>query len=322
MKKIYSLLIALLVCGGMFAQTGVNVEVAFTTEPIEIDGFLDEAWDAVAEVAIELPFREEVPTVTSWWKALYDEDYCYVVVNVIDEGNHWPSWESGGNSWEYDKPEVYWDMNEVIADAVGVSVASSGHWQIADGFVEATYDTEIEVAATTQKPGGKIGYSLSGEDYVYEHAMLWSTLLDKNGTAYTAADVRNVLGDIGFDVTIIDQDEGITTARQRAVWQSDGTVDECWNNMDGCGTITLLEPSSSKEVKNIEMSVYPNPASNHVTINAQFTRVDVSNILGQQVKSIAQNSRTLNISDLSKGVYVLKAYNNDKYVGTAKFTKN
>jgi hypothetical protein len=30
--------------------------------------------------------------------------YCAV---FVDDDNHWPGCEAGGNSWEYDKPEFY-----------------------------------------------------------------------------------------------------------------------------------------------------------------------------------------------------------------------
>jgi hypothetical protein len=321
MKKIYSLLIALLVCGSLIAQTGVNVDVDYTSEPVEIDGYVEELWDAVDPVLVELTFLDEQPTVEgSYWKALYDDDYCYVLVEVYDQGGHYPSWMSGGNSWEYDKPEVYWDVNENIADGQGCANPNTGHWQLADGFLEDSYDVQIEVAQAYPNPGGLICYSRAGDDYVYEHAVPWANMVNADGVALDVESARD-LGDIGFDVTIIDQDEGITTARQRAVWQSDGTVDECWNNMDGCGTITLKPVSSPSSLKNLSMNLYPNPASSTVTIAANFNRVVISNILGQEVKTIATASRTLNISDLSKGVYVINAYNNDKHVGTAKLTK-
>ncbi|MBN1927599.1 MAG: T9SS type A sorting domain-containing protein [Prolixibacteraceae bacterium] len=327
MKKIYSLLIALLVCGSLIAQTatGDNLMVKYTPEPVEIDGYIEELWDAVEAVPCDQRFfREEVPTVEgTYFKVLYDDDYCYVLIECFDQGNHWPSWESGGNSWEYDKPEVYWDVNENLMDGVGVSAAGSGHWQIAEGFADGSYDVPIEVAGTEQNPGGIICYSLAGEDYVYEHAVPWANMHNADGV-YLDVNMAKDLVDIGFDVTIIDQDEGITTVRQRSVWMSSGNDggDENWNTMDGAGTITLEAGSSPKSVKNLSMNVYPNPASSTVTISANFNRVVISNILGQEVKSINSSSRTLNVSDLSKGVYVIKAYNNDKYVGTAKLTKN
>jgi len=319
MKKIYSLMIGLLLVGGMaMAQKHYDVKAGTA----EIDGYIEEAWDVAPEEAISTPFGTETPSVTSFFKAMYDADNFYVVVNVVDEGNHWPGWESGGNNWEYDKPEIYWDWNDVLIGetAVGASVDNSGHYQLADGFLEDSYDVPITVvpsAAGNKNPGGTYCYSLSGEDYVYEMAVPFTNFYDKDGVQITK-DIAVAKAAIGFDATIIDQDEGITTVRQRAVWSA--SVDECWNSMDGAGTVKLIA-GSANNMNIARLSVSPNPAVNNVTINADFNRVVISNILGQQVKDVAVSSQNLNISDLSKGVYVMKAYKNDKLVGTAKVTK-
>lgn len=315
MKKIYSLLIVLLFVGSAFAQT----EFKATTAAIEIDGFAEEAWDVATAYPIDKPFKAEVPTVTATWQALVDAEFIYVLLTV-DDDNHWPGWEAAGDNWLYDKPEVYFDVNEVLDDAVGAGTAGSGHYQYANGFLDGQYDTPFDVAPGTQNPGGQFCYSLVGEGYVYEHKFAISSLNDKAGAPFVKTRV------FGFDVTVIDQDEGITTARQRAVWACDGngnngSTDESWNNLDGAGECKL-EIVSSSTMKNRTMSVYPNPAIDNVTINADFNQVVISNVLGQQVKSIGAKSKTVNISDLSKGVYVIKAYKNDKYVGTAKVTKN
>jgi hypothetical protein len=315
MKKIYSLLIASLFVGGAFAADK-TATVKFTAVAPEIDGFVEGTWDAATPEAITVAFRTEVATVTASWQSLWDDNNSYVLVNVEDD-NHWPGWEAVGDSWLYDKPEIYWDVNAVLKDGGGAG-NSAGHWQLADGFTDGMYDTPITKAGGASiNPGGTYAYSLVGEGYEYEHAVPWANLKDNNGAAYVPVNG----GKYGFDVTIIDQDEGITTGRQRMNWATAGVVDEAWNNMDEAGIITL-QKGAVNTLKNSSMSVYPNPAIDNVTIKADFNRVSISNILGQQIKSISVKSNVVNISDLSKGVYVIKAYKNDKYVGTAKVTKN
>jgi hypothetical protein len=212
-----------------------DVEVNYTLTAPEIDGFIENVWDAAIPVPISKNYRTETPTVTATWQALFDADYFYVVVNVEDD-NHWPGWEAAGDSWLYDKPEVYWDVNSVLTDNGGAGI-SPGHWQLANGFTDGKYDTPITKAAgATINPGGKYAYSLVGEGYVYEMAVPWANLKDNTNIPYDPASGRL----IGFDVTVIDQDEGITTNRQRKVWTVDGTIDEAWNNMDGAGTLKLV----------------------------------------------------------------------------------
>ena len=65
--------------------------------------------------------------------------------------------------------------------------------------------------------------------------------------------------------------------------------------------LSLLE-SSSKIT-----SLYPNPASNYITIDdVEFSHIEIFNITGQRVKFIQSNNSVINISDLSQGLYSLK----------------
>lgn len=322
MKKIYSLLIVLLFVGSAFAQK--TATIGYTETAPVIDGFIEETWDAAATNAIDVPFQTEVATIgSSTWQALYDDTYFYVVV-YVDDDDFYPAWAVPSDAtWTYDKPEIYWDVNELLKDGAGVNAAGSaggtalGHWQLAQGFVDGSEEMEITVtAASTINPGGSVGYSVSGETYVYEHKTPWANLIDGTNTPYDITSGRK----IGFDVTVIDQDQDITTARQRMNWANAGAIDEAWVNMDDCGVLTLGAKTSKTTLKNLTMSVRSNAGT--LTINADFNKIVISNILGQQVKSANASSKSINISDLSKGVYVVKAYKNNNYVGTAKFTNN
>jgi hypothetical protein len=323
MKKIYSLMIVLLIVGSSFAQIK-KVTVTKTATAPEMDGVIEDVWTAAPTQAMDRTLLAEVPSVgASTWQALYDDDNFYVVVNALDD-NHYPAWASGGNAWEYDKPEIYWDVNPVLVTdpGVGPATASSGHYQLSPGFLEDGYDVAHTDAATTQSPGGTYAYSLVGEGYVYEMAVPWANFKDLDGNVLDVATAESRL--IGFDVCIIDQDKDVTTARQRAMWCQDGkqgVADEAWNNMNDAGQMTI-KGDGIQSMKNSTVSVYPNPATNFVTISADFNRVTISNILGQQIRNTSVKSTTINVSDLSKGVYVIKAFKNDKYVGTAKVTKN
>lgn len=323
MKKIYSFLICLLFVGSVFAQ---SVTIGRATTAPEIDGYPDDLWEDVVGTPIDKPFRAEQPTIgNSWWKVLFDDDNFYVLV-YCDDDNHYPAWVGGvAEHWNYDKPEIYFDVNAVLKDKAGAGTADNGHWQFAEPFLDGEYGIAKTVAKTGVLNGGTFAYDLDGTGYYYEVQMPYAEMADIDGNAldYATIKARSAAEGIGFDVTIIDQDEGVTTDRHRMVWMNDGSGegDESWNNMDGIGIIKL-DPASSKQLKINNMSVYPNPAVDNVTINADFNKVVISNILGQQIKSVAVKSKTISISDLSKGVYVIKAYKNDKYVGTAKITKN
>ncbi|MBN1416388.1 MAG: T9SS type A sorting domain-containing protein [Bacteroidales bacterium] len=325
MRKIYILFISLLfACGATIAQP-VNVDVAKATSEIVIDGVEEEAWDAVTQVDFVLNLGQEVPTVTAYWKALWNDTSIFVLINVEDD-DHWPGHVAGGDSWLYDKPEIYFDVNDVLADGVGPATASSGHYQWSPGFAADGYDILHTEAGTTQAPGGQYAYVLSGESYVYEHAVRISSMSNKDAVPMDCETIIALPEKIGFDATVIDQDEGVTTARQRTIWQSgDGTEPEAWNSMDASGTITLVGDCGTgiNDVKTASVSVHPNPVTDFLTINADFDKVIITNILGQEVSSMNQiKSNRLDVGTLSKGVYIIKVYKGERYIGAAKITKN
>jgi hypothetical protein len=223
-----------------------DITINYTNETPVIDGYNEELWDSVSKQNIDRPFQSESPTVTATWQALYDNVNFYVLITV-DDDNHWPGWKSDGNSGDYDRPEVYWDVNEELKDGKG-ALNGSGHYLMANGFTENNYDCLFEINPTGINPGGTYSYSLYGESYTYEIAVPLNNLKNINGDAIKSLPNHP----IGFDVTIVDQDEGITTSRQRCVWTNDGngfngSTDESWNNMDGCGTVLLEDLNSSNQ---------------------------------------------------------------------------
>ena len=318
---------------GLNAQK-VNIDVArlFCPPPV-IDGIEEEEWDAVEPVYLEYNFWTEQPTVTAYWKALWEDNFIYVFINVEDD-NYYPGWEAGGNGWEYDKPEIYFDVNDVLVDGNGPATASSGHYQWSPDPTDGGDGTPTSLAGTTQAPGGTYAYIITGENWAYEFAVDVATMSKVN------SDPIGCETKIGFDVTVIDQDEGITTTRQRKIWQSgDGTEAEAWNSMDSSGTITLTyfcaifdcwdEPcdyncgNKINDNKTVNITIQPNPVTDFLTINADYDRVIIDNILGQEILSMDHiNTNKLDVGYLSKGFYILRVYKGERYIGAAKIMKN
>jgi hypothetical protein len=74
----------------------------------------------------------------------------------------------------------------------------------------------------------------------------------------------------------------------------------------------------------LEISLYPNPASNRLNISAANTiqNAEIYNVLGKKVMNVTINktSESIDISNLASGVYMIK-YNIENSIGTAKFIK-
>ena len=321
MKRIYLYLFIICMAHYSVAQGKVNVLVPHTQTVPEIDGVIDVVWDDVPAVPIENDFKEELPTVTAYWKALWDNDALYVLISVEDD-DHWPSWKSGGSWYEYDQPEVYLDINDILNDGVGPGGKGNGHYQTLSSFTEGGSGVLTDLPFSNYRPGGKYCYVVTGENYVIEFALDYTSFVNIDAVTMSFADFQ-ALDSIGFDVCIIDQDEDITTERQRAVWQNIGLKDENYNNMDDAGSITLVEklPEGIYSPSVVPVSVYPNPASKNIMVNAEFDKLIISDICGTKIKTVETSNKRLNIEMLHSGIYFIQVISRDKIIGTRKFIK-
>lgn len=236
MRKIFTLCLGVLFATAAFAQLERPTAVIkkATVKPV-IDGVIDEVWAETDSLAIDRPYDTPngAPTLgepgKTWWKALWDEDGYYLIVNVTDD-SYWPYYLAGAtNSWEYDKPEIYFDVNYVLEDGLGPMAGGSGHHQVAPDMTAAKENGLLG----TETNGRQHAFKVDAPNYVAEYFVPWSSLTNSSGGAV------NIEDPIGFDVSINDSDESNAT-RRRGVWANAGPdAVESWSNMDACGIITL-----------------------------------------------------------------------------------
>ncbi len=265
-----------------------------------IDGVEEQVWENVEKNYLEKFFQDETPTVTAYWKGLFDDTCFYFLVNVQDD-HYYPAWKAQGNPWDYDIAQIYFDVNDTIEDGLGPENANSGHWQCADGFAEDGYNIE-QYFEHSAWPGHNPDYyaacSFNDENYVIEYRIPFSSLADKYGRKLNKFTISSR---IGFDVTVIDQDSGMTSIRQRAVWQNDGKsggMTDSWYNMDACGVLTTLFHKDTIhrdtvlaliKYENIKrVNIYPNPVQDELVVeleinHPQVITIELYNLLGEKL---------------------------------------
>lgn len=69
------------------------------------------------------------------------------------------------------------------------------------------------------------------------------------------------------------------------------------------------------------LTLYPNPVSNLLTINAtnRIEKIEVFNMLGKKV--LSSNSNKIDVSNLSSGMYISKIYQENDIISTKRFVK-
>lgn len=236
MKKMISTLLVCAFIGTMvLAQRPSGVIYKTTTVPV-IDGVIDEVWATAVQYNIDKKFLKEEPTFgdigTTYWKALWDDNGMYILI-VANDDAWFPWWAPGGgaNGYEYDKVELYFDTNYVLADGLGGQIGATGNRQISPDSESGGVDGQLN---TTQVLGGEVQFAYFATDPMWnvEYFVPWDCIPDKNGVKFDQS------RPMGFDITLVDRDPG-DSGRKRAQWANVGAKDENWNNMDDAGYLTF-----------------------------------------------------------------------------------
>lgn len=250
MRKIFTLILAVLIVTTAFAQLErPTAKIMKTTVKPKLDGVIESLWAITDSLLIDRPYKTDngLPTLgekgQTWWKALWDEDGFYLVVNVTDDA-YFPNYVKGsGNPWDYDKIEVYFDVNYILEDGGGPG-GGAGHIQVAPDFTLAKEGGIV----TTETNGRQHAIKVTKPNYVAEYFVPWSTLKDKEGIT---VDKTN---EIGFDVTVNDSDPSLDK-RRRGVWAHSGQDgSEAWSNMDFCGKITFEGAEAGTQVASVTIT--------------------------------------------------------------------
>ena len=77
------------------------------------------------------------------------------------------------------------------------------------------------------------------------------------------------------------------------------------------------------EVRQSQLSVYPNPATDHITVsfpNMQNGKLFIYNIVGEQIMSreLADETSNISVAGLAKGIYMVRVTDDKGIVGTKK----
>lgn len=163
------------------------------------------------------------------------------------------------------------------------------------------------------------GTSLTPRLFLWDNSMLPTQL--KNVVVLTNFDVntQNVIPDFPYTGTwynLMDNSTINVTSTTDPISIEAGGFRIYGNQASTLGT--------DKFEVNGEIYLYPNPASNYFTLNTATSKVEIYSLSGQLVKTFNANQAKENqfsVSDLSKGMYIVKALNENNEVKVMKLLK-
>ena len=84
-----------------------------------------------------------------------------------------------------------------------------------------------------------------------------------------------------------------------------------WTNIDATASFSLNCNTSTgvNETKKITLTIYPNPVTNQLSLNNGELKIEsilILDITGKTVKTIKGNVKTIDVADLTKGIYFIQ----------------
>ncbi|MEG1498525.1 MAG: T9SS type A sorting domain-containing protein [Bacteroidales bacterium] len=87
------------------------------------------------------------------------------------------------------------------------------------------------------------------------------------------------------------------------------TVGSLWNSCDEVmskdATVQVGPTSIENDLNAANLSIYPNPAKDYITISGNYTTLTIVDLSGHQIAKYPQQTEKINLSSLKRGVYML-----------------
>ncbi len=180
--------------------------IAFTSSAPAIDQSIDAVWAKAPTGAINKVSAGTLPADFSGtqWRAMYDNNYLYVLVEVKDNNKFN---DSGTSWWEDDVVELFLDAN----NSKGNAYDGANDYQLAFRYNDAV----VKAGSGNMNTSG-IGFAMTNKSdgYTLEARIPWS-----------AIGATPAIGKaIGFEVSVDDDDNGGTRDAQVSAFSTTGTA--------------------------------------------------------------------------------------------------
>ncbi|WP_296635714.1 T9SS type A sorting domain-containing protein [Polaribacter sp.] len=209
-------------------------------------------------------------------------------------------------------------------------------WEV-DNAIKAIL---VETAGMRLEPTGGGSRVILGDYKINANTYKYIRVRYKNESATNNHIQFNVLdgvssGDISINTSSADVEEVDIDMSSNTAWTGDIAALRLFVKKDGAAadtgvdnrliieSIGFLNTLSTEDITkdDASISVFPNPTSNIFTINSSraVEKVEVFSVLGQKVLEV--NSKTINLSSVAKGAYILKVYQENNVVSTKRIIK-
>ena len=337
MKLLTTFALLILTLGSTFSQTKNDTIFNYKSKtPITVDGQAGEdcwanaEWHNIDQVWIPYNASMKDGDFEGRFKVSWDEEFLYVLVEVVDDllsddhSNPLQNW------WDDDCLEIFIDEDRSMGNHEKNCNAFAYHMSlIYDAIDLDSYGKGINYKNNVEAEMDTIGTNT----YLWEFAIknYDASFNINNAEASRVYLSHNKL--MGFAIAYCDNDE--TTSRENFIGSMEmpaSNNNDMYKNADYFGPMILVDPEynpTSAAFNSIkqEIKIYPVPAKKSITIETRekvqsAKSVSISTISGQIVMHdvFTDSKHNLNIQHLENGIYILNVNFGNNTV-TKKFIK-
>ena len=317
--------------GSVSGQTQNDTLFCYHTKiPVVIDGQATEEcwanaeWNAIDQVWIPWNAKMKDGDFSGRFKVAWNEDYLYVLAEVVDDSLSDDHANPLQNWWDDDCLEIFIDENRSKGDHERNCNAFAYHMSL-------TYD-----AIDLNSAGQGVNYKnnvIADMDTIGQNTYLWEFAFKNYDATFSLSNPENSRVKLthnkkmGLAVAYCDNDE--TTARENFIGSmvmTQATANDMYKNADYFGLMILVDPDSVStkvsEIKNpMDVKLFPVPAKNYLNVeipSANYSAISfsISTITGQLVKkeSFKGSSHQIKMDDLDTGMYIVNIiHGNNSY---------
>lgn len=309
--------------GSVLSQTQNDTLFCYYTKtPVIIDGQATEAcwakaeWNEIDQVWIPWSAKMKDGDFSGKFKVAWDEDFLYVLVEVVDDSLSDDHSNPLENWWDDDCLEVFIDENRSKGDHERNCNAFAYHVSL---FYDAV-DLDSKGNGINYKNNVTVDMDTIGVDtYLWEFAFKnYDASFAINNSEKSRVKLSHNKK-MGLALAYCDNDEA--KSRENFIGSmvmTQKTANDMYKNADHFGLMILLDPDSLttntvSEKMEMGIKIYPVPAQNYLIIENSTAKqglvsVSISTITGQIIKTetFAENKHSININDLDAGMYLVK----------------
>jgi hypothetical protein len=296
--------------------------VPFYDDIVTIDGSADE-YDAAAVANINRQALT-VAGATGTLQMLWDADFLYVMANVTD-GTVVTYPSESTQPWMNDGIEIFADIKDRFLVNKRLSSAQPQiRFNVGRKTSDGVSDSCDYGGLYGVDPAMSWAFKTVSGGYGFEVQIPWAGLVQ---VAVKEASREAFLADsiiegkqLAFEISILDC-ASMDARTSISNWSNNTGSDVSYNSSEHFGQLTLTTNTAVKYASASAFRMYPNPASSVVSISAKGLRsVEIVNVSGQVVakKLASSDNATVGVAGMKAGVYFVKVYDANGYVGARK----